>query len=322
MIGHTQHNSRHLPYPSFPPTPNTPYQPRTPPPEDRQGSAAWSPESDERLLQARQQGLNWQPIANQFPGKTANACRKRYERLIEKRNAADSWDGTKVGNLAKAYNEVREQMWSMLADRVGERWSVVESKCFEKGLKALMTQARNEIRQERRNAQLVTDEHDPHHSFMRNLHRERSHSRDSDPFRDHHRYGQDPSTSPYATGSRLCHEEDFPGPHSASAQTSSSSRFPTPNRTFSNSNSSFGGFTPITTTSPSFPISASSPSFPLTTSPTATVQPPLAVSQGHHPSQTLPSLRDLSVFPSLLDSTRRHSVTNHAGSMQAPVTTH
>ena len=81
-------------------------------------------------MQARHQGLNWQPIASTyFPDKSANACRKRHERLMEKRNSADDWDGAKMEALAKAYNEVREQMWRLLADRFGgEKWTIVESK--------------------------------------------------------------------------------------------------------------------------------------------------------------------------------------------------
>ena len=80
-------------------------------------------------MRARQQGLNWQPIASQyFPDKTANACRKRHERLMEKRNSADNWDGIKMDMLSKAYVELREQMWKILADRVGEKWQNVEAK--------------------------------------------------------------------------------------------------------------------------------------------------------------------------------------------------
>lgn len=97
---------------------------------DRHASQAWPPENDEMLMRARQQGLNWQPIASQcFPGKTANACRKRHERLMEKRTSAESWDGVKIEELAKAYNDVRERMWKILADRVGgEKWQTVEAK--------------------------------------------------------------------------------------------------------------------------------------------------------------------------------------------------
>ena len=80
-------------------------------------------------MRARQQGLNWQPIATQyFPEKTANACRKRHERLMEKRNSADNWDGIKMDAMAKAYVELREQMWQLLAERVGEKWQTVENK--------------------------------------------------------------------------------------------------------------------------------------------------------------------------------------------------
>lgn len=97
---------------------------------DRHASASWPPDKDELLLKARQQGLNWQPIASQyFPEKSANACRKRHERLMEKRNNIDDWDISKMERLAKAYNDVREQMWGLLADRMGgEKWQVVESR--------------------------------------------------------------------------------------------------------------------------------------------------------------------------------------------------
>lgn len=99
---------------------------------DRHPSQSWPPENDNMLMQARQQGMNWQPIASQyFPDKTANACRKRHERLMEKRNSADNWDGVKMETLAKAYADVREQMWKILAERVGEKWQAVEAKvCF------------------------------------------------------------------------------------------------------------------------------------------------------------------------------------------------
>jgi hypothetical protein len=72
--------------------------------------------------------LNWQPIASRyFPNKSANACRKRHERLIERRQASD-WDAEKLERLAQEYVAVRKEMWEMLASRLGERWAVVEAK--------------------------------------------------------------------------------------------------------------------------------------------------------------------------------------------------
>ncbi|RMY94766.1 hypothetical protein D0862_08900 [Hortaea werneckii] len=105
-------------------------------------AAIWSAADDEILLQARASGLNWQPIANRhFPNKTANACRKRHERLIERRHVED-WDAEKLELLAHEYMICRREMWETLANRIGERWAVVEAKCMEKGLRTLQATAR------------------------------------------------------------------------------------------------------------------------------------------------------------------------------------
>lgn len=91
-------------------------------------SSSWTAKDDETLIQARTQGLNWNQIApKHFPSKSPNACRKRHERLMEKQNA-EQWDGVKLDVLAQAYMEVRRDMWSLLASRVGERWQLVETK--------------------------------------------------------------------------------------------------------------------------------------------------------------------------------------------------
>ena len=121
---------RDLPYPTNGQRhPQYPVRLPSSPEDDRQSAATWTTENDERLLQARQKNLNWQLISSQyFPNKTPNACRKRYERLMQQKNAADSWDPSKVGTLAKAYMDVREHMWSLLADRLGEKWQTVEQK--------------------------------------------------------------------------------------------------------------------------------------------------------------------------------------------------
>lgn len=88
----------------------------------------WTQEEDDILMSARAKGLSWAPIAMQyFPSKTANACRKRHERLMERRNAED-WDGVKLETLAREYMAVRREMWSILADRLGEKWQTIEAK--------------------------------------------------------------------------------------------------------------------------------------------------------------------------------------------------
>lgn len=94
----------------------------------QRSAAIWSTADDEILLRARASGLNWQPIAaRHFPNKTANACRKRHERLIERRHVED-WDHQKLELLAEEYLACRKEMWEVLANRLGERWQVVEAK--------------------------------------------------------------------------------------------------------------------------------------------------------------------------------------------------
>ena len=46
---------------------------------------------------------------------------------MERRNAED-WDGVRLEALAQAYQEVRREMWTILGNRVGEKWSIVEAK--------------------------------------------------------------------------------------------------------------------------------------------------------------------------------------------------
>ena len=91
--------------------------------------SSWTPENDELLLRARQQNLNWQSIAvKYFPDKTANACRKRHERLMEKRNQYDGWEAAKIDTVAEAYTDGRAQLCKPLADQVGLQWQTVEAK--------------------------------------------------------------------------------------------------------------------------------------------------------------------------------------------------
>ena len=173
---------------------------------------------------------------------------------------------------------------------------------MEKGVKTLLTLARSESRQERRESLHADDGSLP--PFLRGFQRSRSHSRDSDGLLP--RPSHDLNTSPFAI-SRAGHDEDFRNPSSAnpsSAHTDNSSRFPTPNRTFSGSTSTTN-LPPLTpsrgTTSPSFNS--------FTTSPVTTVQPQIAIPQVPLSPQTLPSLKESGIFPSLLASSlpRQHS---------------
>lgn len=77
-------------------------------------------------MTARAQGHGWGPIQrDNFPSKSANACRKRYERLVAKRRGSD-WNDERVDRVAAQYMELREQTWRPLAEAVGEDWREIE----------------------------------------------------------------------------------------------------------------------------------------------------------------------------------------------------
>ena len=95
--------------------------------ECRHPSSPWTFENDKKLMSHRAQNMNWVEIATHFSGKTPNGCRKRHERLMEKRSQ-ESWDDGLDDDLASAYLEAREDMWKMVSDRVGEKWQLVEAK--------------------------------------------------------------------------------------------------------------------------------------------------------------------------------------------------
>jgi hypothetical protein len=91
----------------------------------------WTAEEDKTLLDARARGIHWPDLQQTyFPNKTSNACRKRYERLVERQGIYDV-DARKLEQVSREYMNMRKQIWSGLAAKVGEKWEVVEAQaCF------------------------------------------------------------------------------------------------------------------------------------------------------------------------------------------------
>lgn len=128
--GHHSHHSStsSAAYHHLTPDPQTRIPPSSLPAQHRASSGAWTASDDQTLLGARASGQNWAQIQqNYFPTKTPNACRKRHERLME-RKGADDWDNRKLEIMAKEYMSLRKEIWAPLAQRTGEKWNVVEQK--------------------------------------------------------------------------------------------------------------------------------------------------------------------------------------------------
>lgn len=109
----------------LPPAPHNLHHP-PPSPQPNQNQNAWSSEDDEVLCEYRMRGFGWNQIQEQrFPSKSANACRKRHERLMTKRRSTE-WDDSRLDGLALKYKAMRAEIWGGIAAALGEKWEHVE----------------------------------------------------------------------------------------------------------------------------------------------------------------------------------------------------
>ncbi|KAK3934174.1 hypothetical protein QBC46DRAFT_274352 [Diplogelasinospora grovesii] len=131
----------------------TDHDPSDPLPPVTYNYGTWTEEEDIALVSARKKGLNWFEIQRaHFPSKTGNACRKRYERLMEHRGA-NNFDARKLERLSGEYMKMRKQIWSGLAAKMNMRWELVEQQakqCMSAGLKTIQSKARSHTNRSRR----------------------------------------------------------------------------------------------------------------------------------------------------------------------------
>ncbi|KAK3302702.1 uncharacterized protein B0T15DRAFT_404576 [Chaetomium strumarium] len=114
----------------------------------------WTADEDKTLIQARSRGQNWAELQRtHFPTKTANACRKRYERLVERRGIYD-YSGRRLEMVANEYMNMRKEIWSGLADRLGMKWDAVEALCMGVGLRSIQSNARSYTNRARREVRM------------------------------------------------------------------------------------------------------------------------------------------------------------------------
>jgi hypothetical protein len=113
----------YLPVPNA--IPAAPHMQREPPPKPGQ-SGPWSNEEDTVLLDAKNRGKSWEEIHRQhFPGKSANACRKRHERVLAKMRNTD-WDDARIQRVTDAYNRHRHLIWQPMCKELNESLTDVE----------------------------------------------------------------------------------------------------------------------------------------------------------------------------------------------------
>jgi hypothetical protein len=76
----------------------------SPPPQPEESLAKagskWSPEEDMRIIELRNQPMEWSHIAKQLPGRSAPSCRMRHQNYLERKV---NWDEKKKNELASRY---------------------------------------------------------------------------------------------------------------------------------------------------------------------------------------------------------------------------
>ncbi|KAK3334537.1 hypothetical protein B0H65DRAFT_565842 [Neurospora tetraspora] len=136
----SHHHHHHQPSQASPNPPTHNQRPGSP---NHNPTTSWTPREDSLLLSSRASHLPWSELQRlHFPGKTANACRKRHERLIEKQQAEEEVDEDRLARIAGEYVRMREELWKGLADRMGMDVKEVEERCLGMGVGRLRVGSR------------------------------------------------------------------------------------------------------------------------------------------------------------------------------------
>ncbi|KAK4160709.1 hypothetical protein QBC43DRAFT_337990 [Cladorrhinum sp. PSN259] len=128
----------------------------------QQHSSSWSANDDKTLMMARSRGQGWADIRKKhFPKRTPNACRKRWERLMENRATVEK-DGHRTQRISEEYLAMRKAIWTPLAERMGESWQWVEAQCLSVGLKSIQSSARSHTHRHKRESRRAQQAYEAH----------------------------------------------------------------------------------------------------------------------------------------------------------------
>ncbi|KAF2811669.1 uncharacterized protein BDZ99DRAFT_440567, partial [Mytilinidion resinicola] len=113
---------------------------QTPLPEESPAKrqSKWGQEEDNLIIELRGTGMKWEDIAKHFPGRSAIACRLRYQNYLEKRAV---WDEEKKNKLARLYARFKDQMWQKVASEMQIPWRSAESMHWQLGEQEMSARA-------------------------------------------------------------------------------------------------------------------------------------------------------------------------------------
>ncbi|KAG6184005.1 hypothetical protein E4U27_001091 [Claviceps purpurea] len=85
--------------------------------------SAWEKDEDALLIQLRSSKCSWEKIVGSFPGRSADSCRFRYQKIFN-----NTWDRENKIQLARLYQSHKQEMWTKVAEKMstGTSWTVAE----------------------------------------------------------------------------------------------------------------------------------------------------------------------------------------------------
>jgi uncharacterized protein YhfF len=106
--------------------------------EDGSSLVKWKQVHLDLLVRMKNEGSKWSDIASALNnGKSANACRKMYAKVIKDR---DVWTPELDQALKQLYRQKREAFWTDIAQELNTNWHDVEARVIALGLGAVRHQ--------------------------------------------------------------------------------------------------------------------------------------------------------------------------------------
>lgn len=109
----------------------------------------WSGEEDAAIIELRGNGMKWEDISKQLPGRSAISCRLRFQNYLERRS---EWDDEKKNKLARLYERCvrnndrsyaqpvltssgrfKKDMWEKIAKEMQLPWRAAEAMHWQIG---------------------------------------------------------------------------------------------------------------------------------------------------------------------------------------------
>ncbi|KAK6430112.1 hypothetical protein LTR95_013736 [Oleoguttula sp. CCFEE 5521] len=90
----------------------------------------WTADEDASIIELRGNGMKWEDISKQLPGRSAISCRLRFQNYLERRS---EWDEEKKNKLARLYERFKKDMWEKISKEMALPWRAAEAMHWQIG---------------------------------------------------------------------------------------------------------------------------------------------------------------------------------------------